>query len=234
MKKIILKIFAFFFVFISSIYSQANDKDFGVSFNINYTSTSKLFLQPKAIDPFIRNTHENLDKITSYSMDLRYQLSESIIIGIGSELLTKTFENSIYLDGIKANINDGYKMFPLEISAYYLIPFSSEHFKFFFGGGFGIYFGNHIRELGDVTISTESNKIGYGIHVALGIDYVIHRIISVRGQMRFRDPEFEMTNKYSNKTVNYNNESYTLPSDTFSSKVNIDGITFALGIVFNF
>ena len=78
-----------FLIFTLSVYAQANDKKFGISLNVNYTSTSQLFLQPKAIDPFIRNTHEILDKITSYSFDIRYQLSESILIGIGSELIEK-------------------------------------------------------------------------------------------------------------------------------------------------
>ncbi|MBA4406352.1 hypothetical protein C0389_03670 [bacterium] len=234
MIKITQHIVLLFFVSVISICAQANDKKFGISFNINYTSTSQLFLQPKAVDPFIRNTHENLDKITSYSIDLRYQFSESIIVGIGSELIEKTFENSINLGGIRAKMNDGYKMTPLEISGYYLIPFSSEHFKFFFGGGFGLYFGNHIRNFGDVTIENENSKIGYGMHVAVGMDYVIYNFISVRGQIRFRDPEFETTNRYSSQTVNYNNQQYVLSSQTFNSKVNIDGITFTLGMVLNF
>ncbi len=232
--KLILQIVSIICLLTISVYAQANDKKFGISFNVNYTSTSKLFLQPNAIDPFIRNTHENLNKITSYSFELRHQISESIMIGIGSELIEKTFENSINLEGKKAKMNDGYKMTPLEISAYYLIPFSSEHFKFFFGGGFGLYFGKHIRDLGDVTISAQSRKVGYGLHVAIGMDYVIYNFLSVRGQMRFRDPEFEMTSKYSNQTVTYNDESFSLPSDTFNSKVNIDGIIFTLGAVINF
>ena len=88
MMKLIPKIFLFFFVITSSILAEANEKRFGISFNVNYTSTSKLYLQPNASDPFIRNTHENLDAITSYSFDLRYQISESIIIGAGSESKT--------------------------------------------------------------------------------------------------------------------------------------------------
>jgi len=52
--------------------------------------------------------------------------------------------------------------------------------------------------------------------------------------MRFRDPEFEMTSSYSSDTVNYENENYDLRTQNFSSKVNIDGITFTIGVVFNF
>jgi len=135
-----------FFLISLPLLAQANEKKIGVSFNLNHTTTSKLFLQPNASDQFIRNTHENLDGITSYSVEARYQISEAVIIGLGSEIIKKTFENSINLGGLRAKMNDGYQMIPIELSGYYLIPFSREHFKFFMGGGFGLYFGKQIRE----------------------------------------------------------------------------------------
>ncbi|MFA7229546.1 MAG: outer membrane beta-barrel protein [Melioribacteraceae bacterium] len=214
--------------------AQANGKKFGISLNINYTTTSRLYLQPNAADPFIRNTHENLDGIRSYSLEARYQLTESIIIGIGSEVIEKTFGNSINLGGIRAEMNDGYKMIPVEISAYYLIPFSNDRFRFFMGGGVGLYFGRHLRELGDVTINNDSPKAGYGIHVAVGMDFIIYDFISFRGQMRFRDPEFEMTSSYSSGTVNYRGETYPLKPQSFNSKADIDGLVFTIGVAFNF
>ena len=213
--------------------AQANGKDFGISFNLNYTTTSQLFLQPDSPDLILRGVHQTLDDIYSYSVDVRYQVSESIVLGIGSELLEKTFDNSINFDGIRASMNDGYKMIPIELSAYYLIPFSTERFKFYMGGGFGLYIGEQIRELGDVSVSNESKKIGYGIQVSVGLDYLVNQFFSIRGQMRFRDPVFEMESKYSNTTVNYNGRSYILPAEKFTSKVNINGITFAIGAVIN-
>ena len=215
------------------IFAQANRKDFGISFNLNYTTTSQLFLQPDSPDLILRGTHQSLDDIYSYSVDVRYQVSESIIIGVGSELLKKTFNNSINLGGIRASMNDGYKMILVELSAYYLIPFSTERFKFYMGGGFGFYIGEQIRELGDVSVSNESRKIGYGIQVSVGLDYLVNQFFSIRGQMRFRDPVFEMKSKYSDTTVNYNGQSYALPVEKFTSKVNINGITFAIGAVIN-
>ena len=232
MKKSI-KILFLFFVLPAIILAQANGKDFGISFNLNYTTTSQLYLQPDSPDLILRGTHQNLDDIYSYSIDVRYQVSESIILGIGSESIKKTFDNSINLGGIRALMRDGYKMIPIEFSAYYLIPFSTERFKFYMGGGFGLYIGEQIRELGDVSISNESKKIGYGINVSIGMDFLVNQFLSIRTQMRFRDPEFEMESKYSDTTVNYNGKSYILPSEKFITKVNIDGITFAIGAVIN-
>ena len=213
--------------------AQANGKDFGISFNLNYTTTSQLFLQPDSPDLILRGIHQSLDDIYSYSIDVRYQVSESIILGIGTESIKKTFDNSINLGGIKASMKDGYKTIPVEFSAYYLIPFSTERFKFYMGGGFGLYIGEQIRELGDVSISNERKKVGYGIQVSVGMDYLVNQFLSVRAQMRFRNPEFKMESKYSGTTVNYNGRSYILPAEKFTSKVNINGITFAIGAVIN-
>ncbi len=228
-----IKILFLFSILPAIILAQANGKDFGISFNLNYTTTSQLYLQPDSPDLILRGTHQSLDDIYSYSIDVRYQVSESIILGIGSESIKTTFDNSINLGGIRVSMKDGYKMIPVEFSVYYLIPFSTERFKFYMGGGFGLYIGEQIRELGDVSISNESKKIGYGINVSIGMDFLVNQFLSIRTQMRFRDPEFEMESKYSDTTVNYNGKSYILPTEKFTSKVNIDGITFAIGAVIN-
>lgn len=52
--------------------------------------------------------------------------------------------------------------------------------------------------------------------------------------MKFRDPELEVTSKYKTKRVNYNGATIVLAQDTFTSKINIDGVTFTLGMAFHF
>jgi hypothetical protein len=232
--KIIFKIFLILSFCSIILSAQANGKNFGLSFNANYTTTSQLFLQPNSSDQIIRASHQSLNDIYSYSIELRFSLSETIILGLGSEIIQKTFDNTLTLSGSKLIINDGYKVIPIEISAYYLVPFSTEKFKMFMGGGAGFYLGNHIREIGDVTISNETKKAGFGIHVAVGFDYLIHEFIALRMQMRFREPEFRMESKYSDVNVNYLGKKYILPSESFSSKVDIDGVTFTFGAVIYF
>ena len=215
------------------LFAQANGKDFGISVNLNYTTTSQLYLQPNSPDIIIRNIGQSLDKLSSYSAELRYQFSDAILFGISTEYIKKTFGNTINLNGIAANVTDGYKVIPVELSIYYQLPFSTELFKFFMGGGLGIYIGEQIREIGDVTVSNTSRKIGYGIQVSVGMDYLVNSFLAIRGQMRFREPDFEMKSIYSNKIVHYNDKTFFLPSQTFDSKVIIDGITFTIGAVLN-
>lgn len=228
------KIFFLLVILPVSLLAQANGKDFGFAVNMNYTTTSQLYLQPNSPDAVIRNTSQSLDKITSYSAELRYRVSDAILFGISSEYIKKTFGNTINLGGIAANVTDGYKVIPIELSIYYQLPFSTEFFKFFMGGGFGFYIGEQIRELGDVTVSNTSRKIGYGIQVSVGMDYLVNSFIAIRGQMRFREPDFEMKSTYSNKIVHYEDRAFLLSSQSFDSKVIIDGISFTIGAVINF
>ncbi|MEW6196336.1 MAG: hypothetical protein AB1521_14390 [Bacteroidota bacterium] len=223
------------FAFASDIFPQYNGKDFSVSVNYNYTTTSKLFLQPNTPDPLLRNIHEDLDAIYSYSVEARYKISESMIVGLSAEYIKKTFTNTNFsLGANRVKVNDGYKVIPVEVSLFYLLPFSTEYFKFFMGGGGGVYFGSHIRDLGDVHAEDEGSEVGYGIHVAVGMDYMVNQYLSIRGQMRFRDPEIDLKSKYSNSIVNYEGSAYLLSSRTFPSKVNVDGMTFTIGAAFNF
>jgi hypothetical protein len=158
-----------------------------------------------------------------------------MIIGIGTELLRKTYAHSNFILGEnRIDINEGYNLIPVELNLYYILPFSTERFKFFMGGGGGFYFGNHIREFGDVEFVNESEKIGYGINVSVGMDYIVNELISVRGQMRFRDPEIILKSKYSNSTVNYRGNSYLISDNIFTTKVNIDGVTFTIGLTIGF
>lgn len=229
-----LILFMLFLFCYTQLYAQSFQL-LDVSLNYNYTTTSRLFLHPYSSDPIVRASYESLDDIFSFSGEVRIQILESLVGSIWLESIKKTFTNDNFnLGGTKAKIKDGYEIYPVEISLYYLLPFSTERFKFFMGGGGGLYFGKHIRQLGDVSIFSDGSKIGYGIQVSLGMDYLIYDFISVRTQMRFRDPEVELKSKYTNTTVTYEGKKYQIAPTTFSSKVNIDGITFCAGIVFHF
>lgn len=235
MKKAHITYLLIFFLLTGNSFGQSRLGKFDLSFNYSYTTTSKMFLNPNSPDDVIRTSYIELENIDSYSIELRYMLYESIAVGLSAEFMQRTDNNgSLNLGGLRAKLKDGFQFVPIEFSLYYYLPFSSDHFIFYMGGGAGLYFGKQIRNLGDVTIESRNKKLGAGIHVSVGMEYVIWNFISIRGQMRFRDPEFELENTYSNNFVNYEDKTFFLASDNFSSKVNVDGVTFTLGAVFRF
>lgn len=224
---------------VDTSYCQYRDHSFGLSFSYNYTTSSKLYLYPNSIDEFLRDQFVPLDDINSYSAELRYRISEPLMIGLSAEFISKTSDNPFFTIGgiggsIMINIKDGYELIPVELSVYYFLPFSTSEFIFYMGGGMGLYFGNHVRQFGDIEVTTVRQDLSYGIHVSLGMDYMVEDFFSIRGVMKFRDPQFEMQSKYNKSEVIINGNSYLISNNLFDSKVNIDGITFGVGVVIHF
>jgi len=220
-------------LFSVTILAQYNGNNFALSVNYSLTTDSQIFLTPDAPNVFDREKSFNIDDIVSYSAELRYRLNESLIFGLSLEYI-KTSAKGRNLPSPVFLVDDGFEVFPLELSAYYFLPFSSEDFKFYMGGGFGLYFGNRTRTLGNIKFENVSSEIGYGIQVSVGMDYMIFDNFSARGEIRFRDPDFKVTNKYSSETVIYDGREYAVNADQITSKINIDGITFSIGAAYNF
>lgn len=211
----------------------------GLSFNYNFTTSSKLFLYPNAEDPILKEQFVPIDNINSYAIELRVGISENFVLGLSGEYMTAVNNDSRFVLGgptgsIVTSIQDGFEVYPVELSAYYIMPFSTEDFHFYIGGGFGLYYGNHIRNFGDADVTTIRQNIGYGIQVSTGMDYLITDFFSVRGELKFRDPQFDMQSKYNKTEVIINGRLYEINNAIFDSKVNINGITFGLGLVVHF
>ncbi len=239
MKKYIkIPFFLVFLAFYTTIYGQNNGSRFAVTLNYNYTTTSKLYLQPKSSDEFLRGIHSFLENISGGGIEVRYKLSEGLFVGLGCEYLEKidkittiTIETS-HTENLL--VNDGYKVIPVELTGYYMFPFSLQNFKFFMGGGAGFYFGTHIREVGDIKAETVNRETAFGIHILVGMDLILTDYLSLRGSMKFRDVEFNMYNKYNKTEGTLNDSPVRIIVHEFDSKVAVDGISFNAGVSFHF
>jgi outer membrane protein W len=234
MKRIIL------FVLISiPVWGQSNGKEWSISINSVYTTSAKIYLNPNSSDNIIRYGYFPLQGIVSPQVEFMYQIDEDILLSLSLEYMKST-SSGFNLTAISGNntvsvlVEDGFLMIPIEFSGYYILPFSSEKFKFLMGGGVGYYIGSQIRKFGDEDVSNVSRPSAYGIHVMLTMDYMIKENIAIRGEMKFRDPQFNVTTKYNKLDVNYNGGVIHLNNQTFDSKINVDGISFILGITFHF
>lgn len=237
--KLLLIITLFYLINCNSTNAQYGDNEFALSLSVNYTTTSKLYLSPNAADPVIRGEYTSLNDVYHYGAEIRYRVYEPLILGLNIEYYKRTGAITEVigirrLSSYPVDADDGFTLIPVELSAYYLLPFSSDKFKFLMGGGIGIYFGSHLRSLHEIDVSNEERKFAYGIHVQLGIEYLVYDFLSVTGGMKFRDPEFEMTTRYNEEVFVEEGEEVLLRDDTFDSKVNIDGVTFYLGVSFGF
>lgn len=227
------------FILGTEAYAQFNGRNFSAALNGVYTTTARIYLQPYASDEAVRNNSFPIEDIFNPAIEVRYALSESIILGAGSEYMKISQGGSdlVVFSGGAAriiNVEEGFVFVPFEITAYYLLPFSTAKVKFLMGGGAGYYFGSHIRKIGDAEVNTVSRKFAYGIHVNLSMDYLIRDNISIRSEMKFRDPQFTLKSAYTKRDVVYNGTAVHLLQESFDSRINIDGVTFILGIAYHF
>jgi len=213
--------------------AQYNGHDLSLSTNFSFNTTAKIFLNPNASNVLDQNVYFEIDGIYSYSAELRYRVNEAIILGLSGEYMQGE-EKGRNLNSDRFIVTDGYELYPVELSIYYFLPFSTENFKFYMGGGFGVYTGKRTRKFGNIEFEDVDSKVGYGIQVSVGMDYLIFGNFSTRGEIRFRDPDLVITNKYSDRMVVYEGDTFTVTQENITSKLNVDGITFRIGAVYHF
>lgn len=228
----------FLSIFILTVLLQAQNK-FNFSLNGSYTTSAKIYLSPNASDPEIRNRSFPLSSFFSQGMELRCFLTDNINVSFNIEYLTskETGRNLVVFSNnsaVEIDVEDGFNLIPLELSIYYLLPFSSEGFKLYMGGGIGYYYGEMIRSFGDISVSTVNRKLSYGIHATVSADFLINNFFGIRGELKFRDPQFTVTSEYNKQSTNFNGNDILIGQKTFDSKINVDGVTFTFGLVYYF
>ncbi len=213
--------------------------DFSLGVYGFYTTSASIFLNPNASDIVLRNSSFDIEDIFNPGADIRFRVSEPLILGLSVEYMniTETVLNlNVFLGGsiVTIEVEDGFKLIPIEFTAYYLLPFSTEGFKFLMGGGLGYYNGEFIRKVGEAEVTSVQEENAIGIHVSVSMDYIPINNVAVRFQMKFRDPQFTVTSHYRRTEVEYEGNVIILPEESFETKINVDGITFMLGAAFQF
>jgi hypothetical protein len=171
-------------------------------------------------------------------IDIRYRFWQEVIIGLNVEYINKT-SDAPNLTALVGNqvftfiVEDGFKVIPIELTAHYYFPFSTESFKFMMGGGLGYYHGKFIRKFQGVELDVVQRKIAMGIHVSASMEYMIFDFLSARFEMKFRNPQFNVKSEYNKTEIIYQGNTIHLQEGSFETKVDIDGLTFVLGLVAN-
>jgi outer membrane protein W len=239
--EIMSKLFLFIIIFnLTSfqLFAQFGPGKLGISLNAVYTTSAEVFLNPNSSDVEARNKSFLLEDIWDPGLDIRYRFSSEFILGLNIEYIEKTANlpnltafigNQVYV----FEVEDGFRTIPIELTAYYFFPFSTDHFKFLMGGGLGYYYGQFIRKFSDVDLEVSQRKISVGIVVATSLDYMIFDNLSARLELKFRNPQYNVISKYTKTEVEYQGNSVELPENPFETKVDINGLTFVFGVVFH-
>ncbi len=206
---------------------------------VSYTTTSKLFFSLDANDEALRDRFFSMDDVVGVGVELRRQfIDENLQFGVNVEYIQRieTGFGIVQVGGqqMKIPVKDGYRLIPVELTGFFTIPVSNEIFKFYMGGGVGFYFGKRIHSVVDVEAETIKRSVGFGIQVLSGLDFFLTPAFAIRGEMKFRDPQIELTSQFPVAEIQYQGTRIQLSQQPFKSKVNLDGISFSIGAAVSF
>lgn len=220
-------------------YLIAGDGDFNLCLRGSYITSARIYHSPRSSDEILRNEYSSLSGLMSCGIEIRYRIpSTSIELGLGTEYLSTSRKGQYSL--IQGNqafllpIDEGFTLIPIELSAHFVLPFGGEYFRMTMGGGTGFYLGRRMFQLVDVDAPTEKTAFSFGIHVQTGLDYFLTPDLAIRGEIKFRDPQYDIGNRYTSPFVRYQGNTLPLDQSVFFSRINIDGIAFTIGIVYYF
>lgn len=216
--------------------THAQDRPYSAAVFGTFISSSKLFHHPDDPDEIIRSQFLPLDDIFSLGIDLRRNVENiRVQVGISAEYISTTELVSVPLSPSgSVPVQDGFTAIPLELSGYFRIPFGEDKIAFYMGGGGGIYFGSRKYTFGGVEAVPVRRNTGYGIHVLSGLEYSLKAAVSLRTEIKFRDVQFETTNRFTSLSTTYLGRTIVLDQTPLNSRINIDGMTLTLGVVFHF
>ncbi len=203
-----------------------------VTARASLTTSSQLFTNPDAPDPIERSAFIPLENQFGGGVEIKYTFPESnLALGLSADYIeagtTGRTTGSVPFE-------DGYRVVPVELTAFFVIPISGPSFKIFMGGGGGAYVGERIYTLGGVTAPSVDAKTGFGIHILGGASYRISDLISISGEMKFRDLQFNAANAFQDEHIVYNGRVIEVGTEPFYSTIQTDGVIFHLGLSFSF
>jgi hypothetical protein len=200
------------------------------------TTSSQLFPDPNAPDPVARAQSVELAAAYGYGGELRYRFPEThLALGLSVEYLQARVDHPIFTRNDVIPVSDGYTVVPIELTCYFLIPFSGQTFSVYMGGGAGIYPGQREYSVADISSSSDGFTPGGGIHVLAGVSYQPIARLSVLGEMKFRDLQFKASNSFGSTPLVYHGTAIggLVPREAEAS-IHTDGIIFQLGVAFSF
>lgn len=218
--------------------AQITDWSLSVGVRGSYTTSSKVFANPDSPSPDVRSQYLDFSNIYGGGIEFRFKNpDDNFFVSLSVEYLSKRQEQSqltaLTTPARRVDVTDGFRLIPVELGANIFIPLGSEKVRMAMGGGLGLYYGQRILSVAGANARQQNKPISYGIHVESSFDYRIVSRISVRAEMRFRDPEVTTENQFEESTVLVNGAPVRLPQNSFKTKINVNGLSFGLGVVFD-
>jgi len=223
------------FLFSTTTTLSAGEKNLSAILRGNYTTTSKVFFSPNAATQEQRGQYFELEGIAGGGVELRYHWpGESFFLSFSIDYLTKSREQLqpvVFAPQRRVPVTEGLRLIPVELGVHTFIPLGSETMRLSMGGGISAYAGERILRVARVDAAMQNKPLKVGIHIASGFEYQVYSGLWLRGDMKFRDPELRTASRFTQSEAEYEGLIIPLPQGELSSRINVDGLAFSLGVV---
>lgn len=209
---------------------------FSLAVKGSYTTNTRFLYNVDRLDEFIDDKYFSVN--FGIGVDIRWRAyGDGILVGVNVEKI-KTLEQTarIIQSGnleYRIPVQEGFVTYPVELSGYFVIPFSSEDIRMYLGGGVGWYVGERLYSVAQVNAATLNSPSGFGIHVLTGADVRLLPRLAIRGELKFRDPQFDSVNQFAASSATYGGVRILLDQSRTKTRINLNGITYGLGLVFS-
>ena len=222
-----------FFFLLCIITGTALGQEFqhAISISGGWMEDSRIFISPQSPDPVSRQSSTDVGGNIAWSASYRMHITPTVLLQLHGEYVHAHLSEA---DQVGTIIENGYDVELVECSGVFTLPFSSERFSMFIGGGIGAYFGHRVYSIAGVSAETVSSTPAFGIHVLVGAEYLLTRQLGVRADIRFRDPQMSVENRFPQSSVLSNGVEYPLESAPFLSYINLNGNVYSLGLSWHF
>lgn len=234
MRRSILSVLALV-VLLGRLSSQTQETSFSFALRGSYTSTSRVFINPDSPSGDLRGQFNSIDNIYGTGVEVRWKVpGHSFALSLSAEYLSKTSAQD-QLVGFtspprRLPVEEGFRLIPIEIGGQAFIPLGSDHVQLTMGGGVGAYVGSRFLKVAGVEAAERNTPVYYGIHVETSFDYRIRPGFFVRGEMRFRDPEFTAESEFTQPATQSGGVLVLFPRSPFRARINVNGLNFGLGV----
>lgn len=212
--------------------ARANDGITTITLRANLTTSSQLYTNPDSPDPIQRQAFTLLENQFGGGIEVKYTFPESnLALSISADYISASSSGQT---PARVPYEDGYRVVPVELTAYFIIPISGPSLQVFMGGGAGAYVGERTYSLAGVESVPVDARTGFGIHVLGGASYRVTELISITGEMKFRDVQFDATNAFTTPRIVYNGRVVEVGTEPFHSTIQTNGIVLHLGVAFSF
>ncbi len=209
-----------------------------VGLNLNYILSAFVYPNVISSDRGLRELYNEVNNWIGLSGDFRGEIAEGYLVGLSAEIVNKKVPDVLVrrISGqtVSIPVEDRYTIYIAELSVFFIAPFSSQRLNIYIGGGVGAYKGKFERSILNAKSEIQRSPVNIGIQVMSGVQYNFEKNLSLRGELKFRDPIVEVESRFKDVQIEYNGYIFPIDPAPFRTRINFDTMTFMLGFVFSF